>query len=98
MSRIEILNLAGLRHDNRRPYELRACAFELSPHPSADGSATATQGLTSVQASVFGPREPKQRALVSHDHASVVVDVGVAPWSQTGGRIRSRGDKWVETE
>lgn len=85
---------AGLRHDNRRPYELRACSFELDPHPQADGSATATQGLTSVQASVFGPREPRQRSGAAHDHAVVTVDVGVAPWAQGAfGRGKSRGDK-----
>lgn len=84
----------GLRHDNRRPYELRSCSFELSPHPRADGSATATQGLTSVQASVFGPREPRQRSGAAHDHAVVSVEVGVAPWAQGAfGRGKSRGDK-----
>lgn len=86
---------SGLRHDNRRPYELRSCSFALSPHPTADGSATVTQGLTSVQASVFGPREPRQRAGVAHDKASIVVEVGVVPWAQGQGqgRGRSRGDK-----
>ncbi|KLT41969.1 ribosomal protein S5 domain 2-like protein [Cutaneotrichosporon oleaginosum] len=94
MSRIEILNLAGLRHDNRRPYELRACAFTLAAHPQADGSAGATQGLTHVQASVYGPREPRQRSGAAHDHAVVSVEVGVAPWAQGAfGRGKSRGDK-----
>jgi exosome complex component RRP41 len=107
-SRIEILNfagtylppifprsLSGLRHDNRRPYELRACNFAIAPHAAADGSATVTQGLTTVQASVFGPREARQRAGVAHDRASVVVEVGNVPWAQGGGqgRGRSRGDK-----
>ncbi|TXT07345.1 hypothetical protein VHUM_03065 [Vanrija humicola] len=95
MSRIEILNLAGLRHDNRRPYELRSFASTLSTHPAADGSATVTQGLTSVQASVFGPREPRQKAGAAHDKASLVVEVGVVPWAQGVGQgsRRSRGDK-----
>lgn len=84
----------GLRHDNRRPYELRSCAFTLDPHPQADGSASATQGLTHVQASVYGPREPRQRSGASHDHAVVTVEVGVAPWAQGAfGRGKSRGDK-----
>ncbi|BEI93197.1 uncharacterized protein CcaverHIS019_0508250 [Cutaneotrichosporon cavernicola] len=93
MSRTEILNLAGLRHDNRRPYELRACAFTLDPHPQADGSASATQGLTHVLASVYGPREPRQRSGAAHDHAVVTVEVGVAPWAQGMLRGKSRGDK-----
>jgi exosome complex component RRP41 len=92
-NRIEILNLAGLRHDNRRPYELRAVSLALAPHAGADGSATVTQGLTSVQASVFGPREPRQRAGAAHDRASVVVEVGNVPWAQGGAKGRSRGDK-----
>ncbi|KAL7423347.1 Exosome non-catalytic core component [Cryptotrichosporon argae] len=97
MSRIEILNLAGLRHDNRRPYELRAIALALDTAPHADGSATVTQGLTTVLASVSGPREPRTKGGggggQAHDRASVVVEVGVAPWAQGQARARSRGDK-----
>ncbi|ORY25358.1 ribosomal protein S5 domain 2-type protein [Naematelia encephala] len=92
-SRLEILNDGGLRHDARRPYELRSLSLSLSPHPTADGSATVTSGLTSVTASVFGPREPRSRAGTSHDRGIVSVEVGVAPWSGTREVRRSRGDK-----
>ncbi|ORX33277.1 putative phosphorolytic exoribonuclease [Kockovaella imperatae] len=92
-SRLEILNDGGLRHDARRPYELRSLSLELSTHPNADGSSTVSQGLTTVSASVFGPREPKQRAGSVHDKASVVVEVGVAPWAGAREVRRTRGDK-----
>ncbi|RSH90141.1 Exosome non-catalytic core component [Saitozyma podzolica] len=92
-SRLEILNDGGLRHDARRPYELRSTSFSLGTHPTADGSSTVTQGLTSVSVTVFGPREPKQRAGVTHDRASIVVEVGVALWAGTGAQRRTRGDK-----
>ena len=83
----------GLRHDARRPYELRALSLTLSPNTQADGSATVTQGLTTVSVSVFGPREPKQRASSNHDRAVLTVEVGVAPWAGTGAQRRTRGDK-----
>ena len=85
----------GLRHDARRPYELRTLSLELGTHPASDGSATVSQGLTTVQCSVFGPKEAKQRANTSHDKAGVVVEVGVAPWAGAREVRRTRGDKWV---
>ncbi|WVQ83871.1 hypothetical protein IAT38_006015 [Cryptococcus sp. DSM 104549] len=95
-SRIEILNDGGLRHDARRPYELRSTSFTLTTHPSSDGSATATQGLTSVSASVFGPREPRMRSQAAHDRAVVSVEVGVVPWAAGAGARRTRGDKRLQ--
>ncbi|TYJ54425.1 hypothetical protein B9479_004935 [Cryptococcus floricola] len=92
-SRAEILNDGGLRQDARRPYELRSTSFQLSPHTSSDGSATAQQGLTTVVVSVFGPREPKNRGLASHDRAVLSVEVGTVPWAAGGGARRTRGDK-----
>ncbi|KAK4685587.1 exosome complex component RRP41, partial [Tremellales sp. Uapishka_1] len=90
-NRLEILNDGGLRHDARRPYELRSTSFQLATHPSADGSSSVTQGLTSVSVAVFGPREAKLRSNTNHDRANLVVEVGVASWAQQGKR--SRGDK-----
>ncbi|WVW78828.1 hypothetical protein I302_100790 [Kwoniella bestiolae CBS 10118] len=95
-SRIEILNDGGLRHDARRPYELRSTSFQLNTHPTAEGSSTVTQGLTTVQVSVFGPREPKLRSTASHDRAVINVEVGVVPWAQGGGGKRIRGDKRLQ--
>ncbi|WWC87253.1 uncharacterized protein L201_002141 [Kwoniella dendrophila CBS 6074] len=95
-SRIEILNDGGLRHDARRPYELRSTSFQLNTHPTAEGSATVTQGLTTIQVSIFGPREPRQRSNASHDRAIISVEVGVVPWAQGGGGKRVRGDKRLQ--
>ncbi|AFR94724.1 exosome complex component RRP41 [Cryptococcus neoformans C23] len=95
-SRVEILNDGGLRQDARRPYELRSTSFQLSTHPSSDGSSTATQGLTTVAVSVFGPREPRNRGLASHDRAVVSVEVGVVPWAAGAGARRTRGDKRLQ--
>lgn len=108
-SRIEILNdggkpvqyqssrshaeESGLRHDSRRPYELRSMSFQLLPHPHADGSATVSQGLTSVQVAIFGPREPKSRSSSHPERAVISVEVGVVPWAQSGGAKKSRGDR-----
>ncbi|EIW68668.1 hypothetical protein TREMEDRAFT_31716 [Tremella mesenterica DSM 1558] len=92
-SRLEILNDGGLRHDARRPYELRSLSLLLSPHPTADGSATVTSGLTSVTVTIFGPREPRIRSSSSHDHVTLTVEVGVPPWSQQSGMKRTRGDR-----
>nr|ODO01001.1 exosome complex component RRP41 [Cryptococcus depauperatus CBS 7855] len=95
-SRTEILNDGGLRVDVRRPYELRSTTFRLGTHPACDGSATAIQGLTHVQVSIFGPREPQNRAQVNHDRASVVVEVGIVPWVTGGGAKKTRGDKRLQ--
>lgn len=54
-----------------------------------------SQGLTTVQCSVFGPKEAKQRANTSHDKAVVAVEVGVAPYAGAREVRRTRGDKWV---
>jgi exosome complex component RRP41 len=87
------LTSTGLRVDGRRPYELRSVSMTFSPQAHADGSATMQQGLTTVTVSVFGPREPRSRANAIHDRANLVVEVGVAGWSQPGVGQRNRGDK-----
>lgn len=52
------------------------------------------QGLTTVTATVFGPREPKAQTRPVHDRAVVNVEVGEAGWASQGGK-RTRGDKCV---
>ncbi|KAI0026938.1 ribosomal protein S5 domain 2-type protein [Vararia minispora EC-137] len=90
ISCIEILNDASLRSDGRRPTELRAPTFEVVPGGAngADGSASASMGLTSVRVEVFGPREGRSRAQALHNRASVSVEVA-------GRRRRGRGDRRV---
>lgn len=91
----QLTQCPGLRHDARRPYELRSLSFQLLPHPQADGSATVSQGLTSVQVAIYGPREPKSKSNSNAERAVISVEVGVVPWAQSGGAKRSRGDRYV---
>jgi ribonuclease PH len=70
-------------------------SFQLLPHPHADGSATVSQGLTSVQVAIYGPREPKSRSSSHPERAVISVEVGVVPWAQSGGAKKSRGDRYV---
>ena len=94
-SRVEILNEGGFRSDGRRQYELRSIGIDLSQQGHADGCATITHGLTQVQVSVFGPREPKMRSHTIHDRrANLNVEVSMAPFSTGDRRKRSRGDKY----
>lgn len=98
-SRLEILNDGGLRHDARRPYELRTLACRLAAHPQADGSASVSSGLTTVSVAVYGPREPLRGTGgpggQGSDRGTVIVEVGVAPWAGTRDVNRTRGDKCV---
>ncbi|KZO96557.1 ribosomal protein S5 domain 2-like protein [Calocera viscosa TUFC12733] len=93
MSRFEPLNAGNLRSDGRRPLELRSFSAQLTTHPSADGSASVSHGLTQVTACVYGPREAKNRGQTMHDRALVNVEVSVAPWAGEMRRQRARGDK-----
>ncbi|KAK0546596.1 Exosome non-catalytic core component [Tilletia horrida] len=98
MSRVEHLNSGGFRSDGRRQYELRAVAFQLSPptqalYATADGSASASHGLTDVLVSVHGPHEAKSRADSQHDRATVAVHVSYSPWSGMERKKRGRSDR-----
>jgi ribonuclease PH len=61
-----------------------------------DGSASVSQGLTAVSASVFGPREAKNRRDTIHDRATLNVQIVMAPFaSSTSRRRRGKNDKYV---
>lgn len=99
--------------DGRKALELRSMELQISPHTAVgtslmpatasavsrpDGSAQVTQGLTSVCAYVYGPREPGRIArapTVRQDRAALNVDISVAPWGGTERRHRARGDRYV---
>ena len=57
MGRTEILSVAGLRGDGRRPNELRRVHGRLGMLSHVDGSAYLEQGNTKVLVTVSGPRE-----------------------------------------
>lgn len=110
MSRLEILNSGSLRLDGRRPDELRSVALHITPekaqfndfstfnsgtNPNSDGSARVEQGLTVAHASVFGPRESKQRSNTLHDRAVIQCEVTIEPWSGRDRRKRSKTDRRI---
>lgn len=59
----------------------------------ADGSARVEQGLSTVYAAVYGPREARSRSATLHDRAVIDVDVSLEPWSGRERRKRARGDR-----
>lgn len=99
--------------DGRRPHELRSLKLTLSPHTVSgasllstsasamgrpDGSATVDQGLSRVNASIYGPREPTRASrapTVRSDRATIHVELMLAPWSSIERRQRARGDRYV---
>ncbi|KAJ2394828.1 Exosome non-catalytic core component [Coemansia sp. RSA 2559] len=94
MSRQELLlSPEGLRIDGRRANELRRISCRASVLSSADGSAYYEQGNTKVLVAVYGPREPRNRAQMQSDRASINVEFNVAPFSTSERRKRSKGDK-----
>lgn len=99
--------------DGRRPLEIRSMEYKISPHRSSaaslvpasasaagrpDGSAQVTQGLTSVCAYIYGPREPgrvSRAPTVRLDRAGIHVEMAVAPWGGIERRHRARNDRYV---
>ena len=100
MQHSDILALAGLRVDGRRPNEIRTITHKLGVTQHADGSVYYEQGLNKILASVHGPQEPERRQAVgSDDKGTISVQVINAPFSGTDWKKRRAGDKrGVETE
>ncbi len=71
----------GLRHDGRRPDELRPIKMEVGIFKNADGSAMVEYGKTRVIAAVYGPREPIQKFPLLPDKATLRVRYHMAPFS-----------------
>jgi len=61
----------GLRHDGRRPNELRPIRMSVGILNKASGSALVEYGETKVLAAVHGPREIPQRHLLLPDRAVI---------------------------
>lgn len=80
MQNADILALAGLRLDGRRPGDLRTLKHKLSIVQTADGSAYLEQGLNKVVVMVHGPQEPKKKLL---DHSMEKVWVGLSLLNST---------------
>ncbi|MCE4613690.1 MAG: exosome complex exonuclease Rrp41 [Desulfurococcales archaeon] len=78
---LRLIDEKGLRHDGRRPDELRPVAMRVGVLSNADGSALFEIGKTKVLAAVYGPREPPQRHTMLPDRAVLRVRYHMAPFS-----------------
>lgn len=71
----------GLRHDGRRPDEMRPVRMSVGILPNAQGSAIVEFGNTKVVAAVYGPREALPRFMTLPDRAILRVRYHMAPFS-----------------
>eukprot|EP00301_Raphidiophrys_heterophryoidea_P027142 c9510_g1_i1.p1 GENE.c9510_g1_i1~~c9510_g1_i1.p1 ORF type:complete len:249 (+),score=44.04 c9510_g1_i1:33-779(+) len=95
MSRVEYLTPEGLRVDGRRPNEHRRVRSRVGVLANADGSAYYEQGNTKCIATISGPREAEKRSDAEHNKAVVMCDIGMATFSTTERRKRSKGDRRI---
>lgn len=78
---VVLIDERGLRHDGRRPEDLRPVRMEVGIISNADGSALVEYGKTKVVAAVYGPREPIQKFMLLPDRAALRVRYHMAPFS-----------------
>ncbi len=78
---VRLIDEKGLRHDGRRPDELRPIKMEIGILKNADGSALVEFGKTKVIAAVYGPREPHPKHLALPSRAILRVRYHMAPFS-----------------
>jgi len=78
---LKLVSEEGLRHDGRRPDELRPVKMDIGVLSNADGSALVEFGKTRVLAAVYGPREPPQKYMLLPDRAILRVRYHMAPFS-----------------
>ncbi len=71
----------GVRHDGRRPDELRPIKMSVGVLKNANGSAYVEQGNTKILAAVYGPRSVHPRHLAYPDKARVRCRYHMAPFS-----------------
>lgn len=92
MSR-DVVSPEGLRQDGRRPPEIRKLTAEIGQFAKADGSAFLQQGNTKVIATVYGPREAKQRSKAEHDRCFVKCEYTVAGFATSERKRFAKGDR-----
>lgn len=97
MQRFDILELAGLRIDGRKPSELRPLTHRIGVTTYTDGSAYFEHGLNKVLAMVIGPHEPKKRNtdVNSSDDCKIDCSVQYAPFAMSERKKRRQGDRRV---
>ncbi|PUA32449.1 MAG: exosome complex exonuclease Rrp41 [Zestosphaera tikiterensis] len=77
----KLIDENGLRHDGRKPDELRPVKMEVGILNNANGSAYVEFGKTRVIAAVYGPREPPQKHIVLPHRAVLRCRYHMAPFS-----------------
>ncbi len=77
----KLIDENGLRHDGRKPDELRPIKMEVGVLNNANGSAYVEFGKTRVIAAVYGPREPTQKHIVLPHRAVLRCRYHMAPFS-----------------
>ena len=95
LRRTDLLTLANLRNDGRKPSEIRRTQIQIGPlsggstsSPGVSGSAIIQMGLTIALASVCGPTECSRRSEEFSDKASLEVNLRLAPFASSGGDRR----------
>ncbi len=78
---IKLIREDGLRHDGRKPDELRPIRMEVGVLNNANGSALVEFGKTKVLAAVYGPRELHPRHMSLPDRAVIRCRYHMAPFS-----------------
>eukprot|EP00667_Euglena_gracilis_P018572 EG_transcript_19722 len=83
-SKVEYINLEGLRVDGRRPNEVRNLRFQLGSCERADGTCYLEQGNTKVLAAVYGPHEVNSQTRgkkAAAEHCTITCDFSVATFA-----------------
>ncbi len=86
----------GLRHDGRRPDELRPIKMQVGILKNADGSAYVEYGRTKVVAAVYGPREVHPRHLALPDRALIRCRYHMAPFSTSDRKSPAPSRREIE--
>lgn len=95
-AQVQLINEEGLRHDGRRPDELRPIKMQVGVLSNADGSALVEFGRTRVIAAVYGPREPIQKYMVLPDRAVLRVRYHMAPFSTSDRKSPAPSRREIE--
>jgi len=97
MQNAEILALAGLRTDGRRPEDVRTVKFKFGVVPLADGSVYYEQGLNKVVVMIHGPQDSSGGSgggdAGVDDRGILKVHIENSPFSGTERKTRRIGDR-----
>mmetsp|Transcript_46862 Transcript_46862/g.56336 ORF Transcript_46862/g.56336 Transcript_46862/m.56336 type:complete len:273 (+) Transcript_46862:66-884(+) len=94
LRRTDLLLLSDLRHDGRKPNEIRRLKIQMGCTASDAGSCLLSMGLTTVLARVVGPMEQRGGAQnntsnSSQPQGSLEVTLGMAPYAPSSSDRRA---------